>query len=572
MPILKLSSKIGEILIKAGVITQEQLAKALEVQKGTTKRLGEILVELGMVNDLDIVSALSKQLGIPHATRASGLLNPPKGEGLEKLIPEEFARQHGVLPISRHLNALTVACTNPLDLITMDNLSRLSGCEINPVVTTKADLEQAIDAFYGADSMLKEAVDKSYQLGDEPALEGQQDEVLSLDRLRQAAEEAPVIRLVDLIIREAIKQRASDIHIEPFKEVIKLRYRIDGVLYEIAPPAKHLHAGIVSRVKILCKLDIAEKRLPQDGGFMMVMDQQSIDFRVSTMPTIYGEKVVIRILKKSAELLDLKHLGFSEKELEDFRKAIKDPYGLVLITGPTGSGKTTTLYAALNEIRSPTKNIITIEDPVEYRLEGVNQVQIKPSIGLTFATGLRAFLRQDPDIVMVGEVRDQETAEICVRASLTGHLVFSTVHTNDAPSALTRMIDIGLAPYLIASTMSIVVAQRLLRRLCESCKQAYEPLPEIRKQFAIQEDLLYRAKGCEQCSQTGYRGRAGVYEVMPMNTALRDLVAKGVPAHTLRDAAVREGLQTLWEGGLKKVRAGATSLEELQSVILLERM
>ena len=305
---------------------------------------------------------------------------------------------------------------------------------------------------------------------------------------------------------------------------------------------------------------------------MMTMERESIDFRVSTMPTIYGEKVVIRILKKTPELLSLKSLGFNPKELESFQKAIRDPYGLILLTGPTGSGKTTTLYAALNEIRSPTKNIITVEDPVEYRLEGVNQVQIKPAIGLTFAAGLRAFLRQDPDIIMVGEVRDQETAEICVRASLTGHLVFSTVHTNDAPSAVTRMIDIGLAPYLIASTMSLVVAQRLLRRLCEECKQAYEPLPEIRKQFDITEELLYRAKGCDQCSQTGYRGRVGIYEVMELSSGLRDLVAKGVPAHTLREAATKGGLVTLWYAGLSKVRVGSTSLEELQGVVLLDRI
>ena len=571
MPILKQASKLGEILMKAGVLTEEQLAKALEMQRGTTKHLGELLVELNLVSEIDITTALSKQLGIPHATRASGLLNPVKGEGLEQLIPEEFARQHGVLPIARHMNALTVACVNPLDLIAIDNLNRLTGCVINPIVTTRADLDQAIDVFYGSSSMLREAVDKSYEVVD-GELAGREEEVLSLDRLRQAAEEAPVIRLVDLIIREAIKQRASDIHIEPFKDIIKLRYRIDGVLYEIAPPAKQLHAGIVSRVKILCKLDIAEKRLPQDGAFVMMMDRQTIDFRVSTMPTIYGEKVVIRILRKSPELLELKRLGFTEHELGMFQKSIHDPYGLILITGPTGSGKTTTLYAALNEIRSPAKNIITVEDPVEYRLEGVNQVQIKPAIGLTFATGLRAFLRQDPDIIMVGEVRDKETAEICVRSSLTGHLVFSTVHTNDAPSAVTRMIDIGLAPYLISSTISLVAAQRLLRRLCESCKQAYEPLPEIRKQFDITEELLYRAKGCEECAQTGYRGRVGIYEVMGMNNDLRDLIAGNAPAHTLREAAEKGGLVTLWMAGMRRVRDGLTSLEELQSVVLLERV
>ncbi len=573
---LKVTDKLGEMLVNAGLLGREQLAKALDVQRGTRKRLGETLVELGLVSDLDVVTALTKQLGIPSATFASGLLSPPKGEGLEKLVPEEFARQYSVLPLSRHLNSLTLACLNPLDIIAMDNLSRLTGCEINPVVTTKSDLERAIDAFYSGSatmlasgSMLRDAVNKSYQMMEDDAADDP--DHLSLDRLKQAAEEAPVVRLVDLIIREAIKRRASDIHVEPFQDTIKLRYRIDGVLYEIAPPAKGLQAAIVSRIKILCKLDIAQKRLPQDGAFSMELEELGVDFRVSTIPTIYGEKVVIRILRKSPELLQLKQLGFSPKELEAFQRAIRDPYGLILLTGPTGSGKTTTLYAALNEIRTSAKNLLTIEDPVEYRLLGVNQMQIKPSIGLTFATGLRAFLRQDPDVIMVGEVRDQETAEICVRAALTGHLVFSTVHTNDAPSAVTRMIDIGLPSYLISSTISLVCAQRLLRKLCEHCREAYEPLPEIRRQLGITAELLYRAKGCEHCTQTGYQGRIGVYEVMSLNKELRNLVAQGVPAHVLREGAVQAGVVTLWDAGMKKVQAGVTSLEELQGVVLLER-
>ena len=572
MPMLKLGDRVGEILVKSGRITEEHLRKALEVQRGTTKHLGDVLVELGLVTELDIVAALSKQLSIPYATRASGLLNPPKGEGLETLVPEEFARQHLVLPLSRTFNSLTVACANPLDLITLDNLSRLTSCEINPVVTPKTDLEAAIDTFYGEDSMLKAAIGQSYELTDEVALTEDEDTVLSLDRLKRAAEEAPIIRLVDLIIHQAIKQRASDIHIEPFKERVSLRYRIDGVLYELPPPARHLHAAIVSRIKILSKLDIAEKRLPQDGGFVMVMEGHNVDFRVSTVPTIYGEKVVIRILRQVPELLDLGQLGFHPKELDLFRQAIRMPYGLILLTGPTGSGKTTTVYAALNEIRSPRKNLLTIEDPVESRLDGVNQVQIKPAIGLTFASGLRAFLRQDPDIIMVGEVRDRETAEICVQAALTGHLVFSTLHTNDAPSAVTRLIDIGVAPYLLSSTLSLVVAQRLLRRLCEQCREAYEPLPAIREQLQITDELLYRAKGCESCVKTGYRGRMGVYEVMAMTRELRDLITKGEPAHVLRDAALRHGgLVTLWQAGLKKVQQGLTSLEELETVVLLER-
>lgn len=571
MAILKQGDKLGQILIKAGLLTEEKLKKALEVQHGTTKRLGEVLSEMGLVTPLDIATALSKQLGIPFASAASGLLSPRKGEGLEQLVPEDFARAYQVLPLSRTLNLLTVACVNPLDLIAMDNLSRISHCEINPVVTTKDDLDRAIDRFYGGDTMLKEAIGQSYELGEGDGAVGETEETLDLDRLKQAAEDAPIIRLVDLIIRQAIKERASDIHIEPFRDRINLRYRIDGSLCEISPPARHLHPAIVSRIKILCKIDIAQKRLPQDGGFMMTMEGRTIDFRVSTIPTIYGEKVVIRVLDKSAALLDLNRLGFGEGQLAAFRQAIRDPYGLLLVTGPTGSGKSTTLYAALNEVRSPTRNILTIEDPVEYRLEGVNQVQIKPAIGLTFAAGLRAFMRQDPDIMMVGETRDLETAEICVRASLTGHLVFTTLHTNDAPSAVTRLVDIGIAPYLLSSTISLVVAQRLLRKLCERCKEAYEPIQQIRDQLKLHEDLLYRAKGCEECTNSGYKGRFGVYEVMTMDRELRDTIAKGAPAHVLKDTAMRYGMSPLWDEGLKKVKAGLTSLEELEGVVALDR-
>lgn len=568
---LKTQEKLGELLMKAGLISADQLAKALEFQRGTTKRIGDVLVELELVKEVDVAQALSKQLGLPYASEASGVLRPRKEERLETLVPEEFARQHLVLPLSRSLNLLTVACVNPLDLIMMDNLSRISHCEVDSVVTTKADLEPAIDRFYGKDSMFREAIGQSYEIVEAEGAAAEGEEALDLDRLKQAAEEAPVIRLVDLIIRQAIKERASDIHIEPFTGKISLRYRIDGVLTAITPPAPQFHAAIISRIKILCKMDIAQKRLPQDGGFMMTMEGRQIDFRVSSIPSIYGEKVVIRILDKSPALLDLNRLGFESAALQAFKEAIRDPYGLILITGPTGSGKSTTLYAALNEINSPKKNIITIEDPVEYRLAGVNQVQIKPSIGLTFAAGLRAFMRQDPDIIMVGETRDLETAEICVRAALTGHLVFSTLHTNDAPSAISRLVDIGIAPYLLSSTISLVMAQRLLRQLCERCKEAYEPVQEIRNRFKIQEELLYRAKGCEHCTNTGFRGRLGIYEVMTLSRELRDAIAKGSPAHVLKDAAIAAGMSTLWDEGLKKVRAGLTSLEELEGTVLLDR-
>ena len=575
MAMIKTSERLGEILVKNGLVSQEQLAKALDVQKGTKKRIGEILVELGLLTEHDIAMALSKQLGIPCASGASKLLNPRRGEGLEELIPLDFAKKHLVMPLSKDTNSLTVACVDPLDLITMDNLSRLTHCEINPVLTTRADLDQAIERFYGGDTMLRQAIGKSYEMAEQQTavqMEVQQDDqTLDLDRLRQEAEDAPVIRLVDLIVRQAIKERASDIHIEPFKDRISLRYRIDGALTEISPPAKHLAAAMVSRIKILCKLDIAEKRLPQDGAFTMTMEGRAIDFRVSTVPSIYGEKVVVRILDKNASLLDLSRLGFEAQTLAAIREAIHDPHGLVLITGPTGSGKTTTLYAALNEINSPTKNIMTVEDPVEYRLDGVNQIQVKPQIGLTFAAGLRAFMRQDPDIIMVGETRDLETAEICVRASLTGHLVFSTLHTNDSPSSISRLVDMGIAPFLLSATVRLIVAQRLLRKLCDPCKEAYEPSQEIRQKFGIVEELLYKSKGCDQCANIGYKGRLGTYEVLSVNREMRDAIAKGSTSSQLKDIAVSFGMATLWDEGLKKVRAGLTSLEELEGVILLDR-
>jgi type II secretory ATPase GspE/PulE/Tfp pilus assembly ATPase PilB-like protein len=382
------------------------------------------------------------------------------------------------------------------------------------------------------------------------------------------AEEAPVVKLVDLIIRQAIDERASDIHIEPFKDKIALRYRIDGKLYEIPPPARHLHLPIISRIKILSKLDIAEKRLPQDGAFLVRIEERPIDIRVSSIPTIYGEKIVLRILDRSQIVLDLNQLGFEPKQLELMRKAITTAYGLVFLTGPTGCGKTTTLYAALSEIKAPSKNIITIEDPVEYKLEGVNQVQVKPEIGLTFANALRSFLRQDPDIMLVGEVRDLETAQICARSALTGHLVLSTLHTNDAPSAVTRLIDIGVEPYMLAPSLLLVVAQRLLRKLCPDCKEAYELTPEQKKNTQLKTDLIYRAKGCVRCNQLGYRGRTCIAEVMVINEPFQELINQRPAYQKIKEAAKAAGMQTLYESALRKVEAGITSLEEALSVTL----
>jgi type IV pilus assembly protein PilB len=563
--------KLGELLIKEGLITTAQLEKAVSIQRQEGGRLGEILIRTNVVKEDVLVAVLGRQLGIPYFTLGTGMLKPAVDQDLEHLVPQDFALKNFVLPLSRTLRSLTVAMADPLDLVLIDNLKKVTGCEINPVIATKSDISKAIEDFYGKSIMLKEAVEASYDLTGVVATaeEISSEQELSLDKLIARAEEAPVVKLVDLIIRQAIDEHASDIHIEPFKERISLRYRIDGKLYEIPPPAKHLHLPIISRIKILSKLDIAEKRLPQDGAFLVKVEERPVDLRVSTIPTIYGEKVVMRILDRSTVVLELNKLGFDAEQLQEIRRMINMPYGLVFLTGPTGSGKTTTLYAILNEIKSPTKNIVTIEDPVEYKLEGINQVQVKPDIGLTFATALRSFFRQDPDIMLVGEVRDLETAEICLRSGLTGHLVLSTLHTNDAASAVTRLIDIGIEPYLIAPSLLMVVAQRLVRRLCPDCKEAYEPTPEQLKSAKLKTDLIYRPKGCTKCNQLGYRGRLCIAEVMVINEPIRTLITQRESFQRIKEEARKTAnMHTLYESAIKKVEEGSTSLEEALAVTL----
>ncbi|MFH1479616.1 MAG: ATPase, T2SS/T4P/T4SS family [Candidatus Omnitrophota bacterium] len=565
----KSSEKLGEILINEKILKEEELQKAIELQKKEGIKLGDALVSLGLVTEKEIVIALAKQLSVPYASYNKGLLKPTEGQSFAKLVPEDFCRKHVLLPISKHLNSLTVAFVDPLDLITIDNLRHMTGCEINPIIATKSDLLKAIDEFFGKEDLLKDAISDSYELEEfKIEKEGKKD-VLSLDELISRAEEAPIVKLVDLLLMQAIKDRASDIHIEPFRNKINIRYRIDGVLYEIPPPAKHLLPAIVSRIKILANLDIAERRLPQDGAFFVKIEKKGINIRVSTIPTIYGEKLVMRILDKSSAPLDLGELGFEPRDLEDFRKAAHSSHGLILLTGPTGSGKTTTLYATLNEIKSSSKNISTVEDPVEYRLEGINQVQIKPAIGLTFANTLRSFLRQDPDIIMVGEVRDMETAQICIRSSLTGHLVLSTLHTNDAPSAITRLIDIGIEPYLISSSLVLIGAQRLVRKLCSECKEAYETTSKLMSDYGIKQELLYKSKGCDRCGHTGYLGRTAIYEIVLINDILRDLISRKASLVEIKNAIRDLGVPSLLSSGVRKVEEGITSIEEVLSVTMI---
>jgi len=561
--------RLGDILISEGIVTKKQLEEAIALQAKEGGKLGEVLIRLGYVNDEQRVIALSKQLAIPYISLSSGKLAPTADQNLETLILHDFAIRNIVLPLSRNLNSLTVVMFDPLDLILIDNLKKITGCEINPVVSTKSNILKAIQDFYGKEKIFREAIRAA---GDD-SLKGEIKEIsaedtdLSLDKLIAQAEEAPVVKLVDLLIRQAIEENASDIHLEPHYDKLSLRYRIDGVLYDMPSPSTSLYLPIISRIKILSKMDIAEKRLPQDGGFMVKMGKRFIDLRVSSMPTIYGEKVVLRILDKSRVPLNLARLGFLPQELEIIRRGINSSCGLVFLTGPTGSGKSTTLYAALNEVKSTAKNILTAEDPVEYRIEEINQVQIKPEIGLTFANALRCFLRQDPDIILIGEVRDLETAEMTIRAALTGHLVFSTLHTNDAISTIDRLVDIGVPNYLVVASLRLIVAQRLIRKLCPDCKEPYEVRPEdIPQSITLNSPVIYKSKGCEKCNFIGYKGRSVINEVILVDDEVKAAVHKGLSSSQIMEVAKKKGTLTLLESGLKRVEEGITSLEEVLSI------
>ncbi|OGW90513.1 MAG: hypothetical protein A3D28_05430 [Omnitrophica bacterium RIFCSPHIGHO2_02_FULL_63_14] len=561
------------MLIQEGLLTRDQLNKAVEVQKKSGKGLiGDILLKSGAITEKDLAVVLSKQLSIPYASRETLLLNPETVEESVKLVPEELARKYCVLPLSTHFNALKVAMADPTDLVTLDNLSKVTGRIIEPLISTRTDIEACLGQFYKEGGLLKTAIEASYSAVDYEAAQREEadEDSLSLDNIVASTKKAPVVNLTDLLICQAVKDRASDIHIESFPNRIIIRFRVDGVLHEIPAPDKSMILPLISRIKILSKMDISEKRLPQDGNLRAMIEGREIDFRVSTIPTIHGEKVVMRILDKTAVRLDLEALGFEKKELANYRKVIHRPHGMILLTGPTGSGKTTTLYAALNELKSPERNILTIEDPVEYQIEGINQVQIKPAIGLTFANGLRSFLRQDPDIILVGEIRDLETAQISIRASLTGHVVFSSLHTNDAPSAISRLIDLGIEPFFVTSSLLMVVAQRLLRRICPKCREAYKADPALMPPGWKLEHgaTLYRAKGCADCANTGYFGRFAIFEIMTITDRIEELSIQRSPLSAIRAEARKGGMRTLEESSFVKVLSGETSLEEALRVTM----
>ena len=566
-----MSSRLGEILVKESLITSDQLRKAQEYQKQHGGRLGSSLMKLGFVSDDDISQVLSRQYGVPSIN----LKYYEVDAAVIRLIPQETALRYQVVPLSRVGATLTIAMTDPTNVFAMDDIKFMTGFNVEPVVASETDINEAIHKFYGDASSAEEL---SKVMKDIAATEAEDLELASeeaeLDAaaLEKAAEEAPIIKLVNLILTDAVKRGASDIHIEPYDKELRVRLRIDGVLQSVMTPPMKLRDAITSRVKIMSKLDISEKRLPQDGRIMLKYAKdgrkKELDFRVSTVPTIFGEKLVLRLLDKENLRLDMTKLGFEPESLEKFERAILKPYGMVLVTGPTGSGKTNTLYSSIARLNTPETNIMTAEDPVEFQLDGINQVQMKDQIGLNFATALRAFLRQDPNIILVGEIRDFETAEIAVKAALTGHLVLSTLHTNDAPSTISRLMNMGIEPFLVATSVNLIGAQRLIRRICLGCKEEV-PMPEqtlLDAGFTLEEAKtlkIYQGKGCSTCNNSGYKGRVALYEIMEMNDELRELVLVGASALELKKKALDQGMITLRKSGLIKVAAGLTTLDEV---------
>jgi len=553
----KSKKKIGDLLLEFNYITEEELNSAISEQKKEDQRLGEVLKKMGYVTEEELIEVLEYQLGIPKVNLSNYLLNAH----LSQFVSENLARRHNAVPYEIEDGVLSVAMEDPTDLVAIENIEINSGMKVDVAIASHSEIINAINQVYSLvdtdTAELFESLDQ-YGINDEP----------ELDQLRQMVEDAPIVRLTNLIITQAIQTKASDIHIEPLKGSVRVRYRVDGVLHEELTIPKHSQAALISRLKIIADLDITKRRIPQDGRIQMTFKGMQIDMRVSTLPTIYGEKVVIRLLNRDDSLLNINKLGFSEENREKFNRLINKPYGILLATGPTGSGKSTTLFAALNEIKSSTKNIVTIEDPVEYQLNGINQVHANKQVGLTFANTLRSILRQDPDIVMVGEIRDEETAEIAIRAALTGHLVLSTLHTNDAVSAITRLMDMGIPGYLVASTVIGVIAQRLVRRLCSSCREKYKPGAEVKQFLNNNVDEIYRPsnENCDSCTD-GYKGRIAIHEILEMDAKLEEMIAEGANEPEIKRYAKENGMTGLLEDGKEKLRQGITSYKELVSVI-----
>jgi type IV pilus assembly protein PilB len=562
--------KLGEMLIKAGLLTPQRLNEALEYQKTNGGKLGLNLVKLGHVKEEDLTRILSQQYGVPsiHLTKVE------IDDTVVKLIPSEVAQKYLIMPVQRAGSTLTIAMVDPTNVFAMDDIKFMTGYNVEPVVASEVSIKEAIDRYYGSIHALelKKVMDEMAHEEEQNLELLDEDEQVDLAKLEAATEEAPVVRLVNLILTDSIKRGASDIHIEPYEKDFRVRFRIDGVLYEIMQPPMKLRDAITSRLKIMAKLDISEKRLPQDGRIKIKMKLQGknkeMDYRVSVLPTLFGEKIVLRLLDKENLMLDMTKLGFEQESLSRFERAIFKPYGMVLVTGPTGSGKTNTLYSSISRVNTPETNIMTAEDPVEFNLHGINQVQMKESIGLNFAAALRSFLRQDPNIILVGEIRDFETAEIAVKAALTGHLVLSTLHTNDAPSTVSRLMNMGIEPYLVATSVHLIAAQRLVRRLCKECKDPLPMPPQALMDIGYSAEdaktvAVYKGRGCTTCNNTGYKGRVGLYEVLEITDAIREMVLTGASAIELKNRAMEEGMITLRGSGLRKLKAGLTTVEEV---------
>jgi len=567
------SRRLGDLLVREGLINQEQLQRALTEQKGNNEKLGSILIRHSVITEDQLVAFLSKQYGIPSITLSQLDIDAD----VLKLVPAQIAKKYEVLPIKRTGNSLTLAMADPTNVFAVDDVGFMTNLQVIPVVAAQGAIRKALDRLYETQGsgMAEVISEMEGTAGDVEVVEGDEESWAKADifELKESADEAPVVRLVNMILVDAIRRGASDIHLEPYEKVFRVRFRVDGVLHEIMTPPKRLETALTSRVKIMSTMDIAERRLPQDGRIKLRYNQREIDFRVSTLPTIFGEKTVLRILDKESLQLDLTMLGFDPWSLEQFNKAIHQPYGMILITGPTGSGKTTTLYSAIHTINSPDVNIMTAEDPVEYNLKGVNQVQINEGIGRTFGAALRSFLRQDPDVILVGETRDLETAQIGIRAALTGHLVLSTLHTNDCPGTVARLLDMGIPPFLVSSALTLILAQRLGRKICKDCKQPYEADEESLVPYGhVPQGLgkvqFYKGKGCHTCSFTGMKGRVAVYEVMPIGDELRELILRNAPTAEILQLALAQGMKTLRQNALQKVIDGVTTLEEVLRVTL----
>ena len=594
-----MSAKLGEILVRENLLSQQQLRDALNYQREHGGRLGFNLVKLGLVSDDMITAVLSRQYGVPSVNLDLFDVEAT----VIRLIPQEVAEKYSVLPLSRVGATLTLAMVDPTNVFAMDDIKFMTGLNIEPVVVSEASVHEAIGQYYSqskeielslgvetapaptngngngnpasgynnADALTLDRLEFDEEVDGVEVIEG--DDEIDVSNLARMSEDAPVVRLVNVLLVDSLRRGASDIHIEPYEKDLRIRFRIDGVLYDVMHPPLRMRDALISRLKIMSKLDISEKRLPQDGRIKIKLKvddsrPRELDFRVSTLPTLFGEKVVMRLLDKEKLMLDMTKLGFEQESLTKFQRNIARPYGMVLVTGPTGSGKTNTLYSALQSLNTPETNIMTAEDPVEFNLPGINQVQMKEQIGLNFAAALRSFLRQDPNTILVGEIRDFETAEIAIKAALTGHLVLSTLHTNDAPSTISRLMNMGIEPFLVATSVNLIQAQRLIRRICSECKEEHPMPPEALTEVGFRSDEVkslrtYRGSGCDKCNNTGYKGRVGLYEVLEVTDEIRELILIGASALELRKKAIEDGMITLRESGLHKIRNGVTTLEEV---------